>query len=66
MTAVSQGLTAPHLSMNCTANTIRVIHRRDLSRIEKKVSAKLMSFVSETMKENDPDPQFWRRNAFFS
>ena len=45
---------AEHLGMKNAANVSRVIHRMDLSQMEKKVPETLWSFVSERMKENEP------------
>jgi hypothetical protein len=51
---MSQAVIAEHRGMNNAANASRVIHLMDLSRSEKKVSAKLAKLVSEKMKENEP------------
>ena len=42
--------------MKNTANVSRVIHLMNLSQIEKKVPKMLRGFVSEKMKENEPEP----------
>jgi hypothetical protein len=47
--------------MKNAANISRVIHRMGSSRIEKKVPEMLRYFVSEKMKENEPDPQFIKK-----
>jgi hypothetical protein len=43
------------------ANASRVIYRVGLSRLEKKFSAELTSFVSEKMKENEPEPPVYEK-----
>jgi hypothetical protein len=53
-TTMSQSWIAKHLSMKNAANVSRVIHRMDLSRIEKKVPETFWCFVSEKLKENEP------------
>jgi len=53
-TTVSQSSIAEYLGMKNAANVSRAIHIMDLSRIEKKVSAKFTRFISEKMKENEP------------
>ncbi len=40
--------------MKNAANVSRVIHRMDLSRLEKKVPEELWGFVGAKMKENEP------------
>ena len=42
--------------MKNAADLSSVIHRVDLSRSEKKVPETLRGFVSEKMKENEPEP----------
>ena len=53
-TKMCQAWIAKHLGMKNAANVSRVIHRMDLSRIEKKVPETLWCFVSEKLKGNDP------------
>jgi hypothetical protein len=60
-TTASQAWIAKHLGMKNAANISRVIHRMGSSRIEKKVPEMLRYFVSEKMKENEPDPQFIKK-----
>jgi len=48
-----QAWIAKHLGMKNAANVSRVIHRMDLSRIEKNIPATLRCFISEKMKENE-------------
>ena len=52
-TTMSQSWIAEHLGMKNAANVSRVIHRMDLSRIEKKVPETLWCFVSEKLKGNE-------------
>ena len=53
-TTMSQSWIAEHLGMKNAANVSRVIHRMDLSQMEKKVPETLWCFVSAKMKENEP------------
>jgi REP element-mobilizing transposase RayT len=52
-TTMSQAWIAEHLGMKNAVNVSRVIHRMDISRIEKKVPTHLRFFVSERMKQNE-------------
>jgi hypothetical protein len=54
-TTLSQAVIAENLDMKNAANVSRVIHRMGSSRIEKKVPEMLRCFVSEKMKENEPE-----------
>jgi hypothetical protein len=60
MTTVSQAWIAEHLGMKNAVNVTRIICRMALSWIEKKVPETLRGFVSEKMKE--PEPQFSRQD----
>ena len=53
---MSQSWIVEYLGMKNAADLSSVIHRVDSSRIEKKVPEKLRGFVSEKMKENEPEP----------
>jgi hypothetical protein len=55
-TTIYQAWIAKHLGMKNAANVSRVIHRMGSSQIEKRVSAKWPSLISEKMKENEPMP----------
>ena len=53
-TTMSQSWIAEHLGMKNAANVSRVIHRMDLSRMEKKVPETLWCFASQKLKGNEP------------
>ena len=55
-TTVSQAVIAEHLGMKNAADLSSLIHRMGSSLIEKKVPETLRVFVSEKMKENEPEP----------
>jgi arginine repressor len=54
-TTLSQAVIAENLDMKNAANVSRIIRRIGLSRIEKEVPEMLKGFVSEKMKENEPE-----------
>jgi hypothetical protein len=62
-TTLSQAVIAENLDMKNAANVSRIIRRIGLSRIEKEVPEMLKGFVSEKMKENEPEPSVFETGS---